>query len=82
MIPHKAQYISGYICTYLALFFIFGFYSTSPEYHILQFHAFFLMYNLILGSRNDIINRMLMEKISAIPKPESGLEFFFLEKLV
>ena len=41
LIPHKTQYINGYICTCLALFFISGF-IRFPEYHILQFHTFFL----------------------------------------
>ena len=41
LIPHKTQYINGYICTCLALFFISGF-IRFPEYHILQFHAFLL----------------------------------------
>ena len=39
MIPHKTQYINGYICRCLALFFILTF-IRLPEYHILQFHAF------------------------------------------
>lgn len=39
MIPHKMQYINGYICRCLALFFISGC-IRLPEYHILQFHAF------------------------------------------
>nr|DAD92149.1 MAG TPA: hypothetical protein [Myoviridae sp. ct0Tg8] len=33
------QYINGYICTCLALFFILVF-IRLPEYHILQFHTF------------------------------------------
>ena len=43
MIPHKMQYINGYICRCLALFFISGC-IRLPEYHILQFHAFFFMF--------------------------------------
>lgn len=39
MIPHKMQYINGYICRCLALFFISGC-IRLPEYHILQFHTF------------------------------------------
>lgn len=39
MIPHKVLNIRGYICTYLALFFIFVFIRLL-EYQILQFHAF------------------------------------------
>lgn len=40
MIPHKMQYINGYICRCLALFFISGC-IRLPEYHILQFHSSF-----------------------------------------
>lgn len=40
MIPHKVLNIRCYICTYLALFFIFVFIRLL-EYQILQFHAFF-----------------------------------------
>ena len=43
------QYINCYICTCLALFFILAFIQL-PEYHILQFHAFF-----ILISHNHLI---------------------------
>lgn len=45
MIPHKMQYINGYICRCLALFFISGC-IRLPEYHILQFHALCLIENL------------------------------------
>lgn len=47
----------------------------------MQFHTFFFMYNLILGSRNDIINRMFMEKISAIPKPEIGVRILLSQEV-
>lgn len=40
MIPHKVLNIRCYICTYLALFFIFVFIRLL-EYQILQFHTFF-----------------------------------------
>lgn len=40
MIPHKVLNIRCYICTYLALFFIFVFIRLL-EYQILQFHASF-----------------------------------------
>ena len=80
MIPHKVLNIRGYICTCLALFFIFVFIRLL-EYQILQFHTFFFMYNLILGSRNDIINRMFMEKISAIPKPEIGVRILLSQEV-
>ena len=42
MIPHKVLNIRGYICTYLALFFIFVFIRLL-EYQILQFHTFFFI---------------------------------------
>ena len=42
MIPHKVLNIRCYICTCLALFFIFVF-MRLLEYQILQFHAFFLL---------------------------------------
>lgn len=42
MIPHKVLNIRCYICTYLALFFIFVFIRLL-EYQILQFHAFFFL---------------------------------------
>jgi len=38
MIPHKVLNIRCYICTYLALFFIFVFIRLL-EYQILQFHT-------------------------------------------
>ena len=41
MIPHKVLNIRCYICTCLALFFIFVFIRLL-EYQILQFHAFFI----------------------------------------
>ena len=40
MIPHKVLNIRCYICTCLALFFIFVFIRLL-EYQILQFHAFY-----------------------------------------
>lgn len=43
MIPHKVLNIRGYICICLALFFIFDFIRLL-EYHILQFHTFFISY--------------------------------------
>ena len=43
LMPHKMQYINGYICTCLALFFILAF-IRLPEYHTLQFHAFFIVF--------------------------------------
>lgn len=42
MIPHKVLNIRCYICTYLALFFIFVFIRLL-EYQILQFHASWLI---------------------------------------
>lgn len=44
MIPHKVLNIRCYICTCLALFFIFVFIRLL-EYQILQFHTFFLSPN-------------------------------------
>lgn len=79
-IPHKTLYINDYICSCYAFVFIFEF-SEYISKHILQFHAFFFMYNLILGSRNDIINRMFMEKISAIPKPEIGVRILLSQEV-
>lgn len=48
MIPHKVLNIRCYICTYLALFFIFVFIRLL-EYQILQFHTFFF-HNHIIGA--------------------------------
>lgn len=42
MIPHKVLNIRGYICTCLALFFIFDFIRLL-KYQILQFHASLLV---------------------------------------
>ena len=41
------QYINCYICTCLALFFILAF-IRLPEYHILQFHALFLLLTIAI----------------------------------
>lgn len=54
MIPHKVLNIRCYICTYLALFFIFVFIRLL-EYQILQFHAFF-MFCFILSETADFGN--------------------------
>ena len=48
MIPHKVLNIRCYICTYLALFFIFVFIRLL-EYQILQFHAS-CFYKLLHGA--------------------------------
>lgn len=53
MIPHKVLNIRGYICTYLALFFIFVFIRLL-EYQILQFHAFFFVNRLIGACQQEI----------------------------
>lgn len=51
MIPHKVLNIRCYICTYLALFFIFVFIRLL-EYQILQFHAFlFIIYRRGAGEK-------------------------------
>ena len=57
MIPHKMQYINGYICRCLALFFISGC-IRLPEYHILQFHAFFFLFSRV-GARAVTLNLTL-----------------------
>ncbi len=48
MIPHKVLNIRCYICTCLALFFIFVFIRLL-EYQILQFHALFINKNVSKG---------------------------------
>ena len=48
MIPHKVLNIRCYICTYLALFFIFVFIRLL-EYQILQFHAFLYHFTTIVS---------------------------------
>lgn len=50
MIPHKVLNIRCYICTYLALFFIFVFIRLL-EYQILQFHAFCLIKSIKINRR-------------------------------
>lgn len=59
MIPHKVLNIRCYICTCLALFFIFVFIRLL-EYQILQFHAFFVQTTAAgadtVSSRNDQIS--------------------------
>ena len=49
MIPHKVLNIRCYICTCLALFFIFVFIRLL-EYQILQFHASFLLTDIAFGN--------------------------------
>ena len=53
MIPHKVLNIRCYICTCLALFFIFVFIRLL-EYQILQFHAFQLN-NALHGTEDSVI---------------------------
>ena len=53
MIPHKVLNIRCYICTYLALFFIFVFIRLL-EYQILQLHAFFFVNRLIGACQQEI----------------------------
>lgn len=55
MIPHKVLNIRCYICTCLALFFIFVFIRLL-EYQILQFHAFFMFNCHRSQDVNDIPN--------------------------
>lgn len=54
MIPHKVLNIRYYICTCLALFFIFVFIRLL-EYQTLQFHAFFFIQTFLVGAREAII---------------------------
>lgn len=56
MIPHKVLNIRCYICTYLALFFIFVFIRLL-EYQILQFHTF-LFITSRRGTDDTILNFM------------------------
>ena len=56
MIPHKVLNIRCYICTYLALFFIFVFIRLL-EYQILQFHSF-LFITSRRGTDDTILNFM------------------------
>lgn len=54
MIPHKVLNIRCYICTYLALFFIFVFIRLL-EYQILQFHTSLYLYvnkKVLVSPRN------------------------------
>ena len=65
MIPHKVLNIRCYICTCLALFFIFVFIRLL-EYQILQFHAFlyipFILHLSVypVGVRGTLIGRLGM----------------------
>ena len=61
MIPHKVLNIRCYICTYLALFFIFVFIRLL-EYQILQFHAFSFMEAL---DTNLHIGRLINQTLKA-----------------
>ena len=67
------QYINGYICRCLALFFILTF-IRLPEYHILQFHTFFFCINPSFGVGGTAINIMdnlelnIADFISTVPK--------------
>lgn len=66
MIPHKVLNIRCYICTYLALFFIFVFIRLL-EYQILQFHAYLLCFSIIKLSKiipNDVKNSCYNQHIT------------------
>lgn len=65
MIPHKMQYINGYICRCLALFFISGC-IRLPEYHILQFHTFFIFCYIILIMMSSYYIALFSEKNGSI----------------
>ena len=66
------QYINCYICTCLALFFILTF-IRLPEYHILQFHAFFL--SVTHRSRSRYGTNLIFMKQKAFAW---GFIFFFV----
>lgn len=72
MIPHKVLNIRCYICTYLALFFIFVFIRLL-EYQILQFHAFFL--SVTHRSRSRYGTNLIFMKQKAFAW---GFIFFFV----
>ena len=55
MIPHKVLNIRCYICTCLALFFIFVFIRLL-EYQILQFHASYFNFNVLSGTEEHTKN--------------------------
>lgn len=57
MIPHKVLNIRCYICTYLALFFIFVFIRLL-EYQILQFHASAFIKRFFRNCRNHLQSTM------------------------
>ena len=70
LIPHKIQYINDYICTCLALFFILVF-IRLPEYHILQFHAFFFVVSLRgTGGRKKHTDMGLLKKLFSDDAPK------------
>lgn len=72
MIPHKVLNIRCYICTYLALFFIFVFIRLL-EYQILQFHTFFL--SVTHRSRSRYGTNLIFMKQKAFAW---GFIFFFV----
>lgn len=72
MIPHKVLNIRCYICTYLALFFIFVFIRLL-EYQILQFHSFFL--SVTHRSRSRYGTNLIFMKQKAFAW---GFIFFFV----
>lgn len=72
MIPHKVLNIRCYICTCLALFFIFVFIRLL-EYQILQFHAFFL--SVTHRSRSRYGTNLIFMKQKAFAW---GFIFFFV----
>ena len=65
LIPHKIQYINDYICTCLALFFILVF-IRLPEYHILQFHTFFLFLECYIYTKMQIVSKTYIQDMHPI----------------
>ena len=85
MIPHKVLNIRCYICTCLALFFIFVFIRLL-EYQILQFHTLFLRSGLAMKAiklcmilyASDIVCFMdYIYKIRNPPNTHSSKNTFF-----
>lgn len=79
MIPHKVLNIRCYICTCLALFFIFVFIRLL-EYQILQFHAFIIfslhINTIFSASSPSRRNSESDEWTSIIKIPHSLLHYF------
>ena len=59
------QYINGYICTCLALFFISGC-IRLPEYHILQFHASCFIKVLVVAGEQNRLHMYTLKKLALV----------------